>query len=143
MPVDPVTGAALISAAGKLLDTLLKTIVRRGDAPPDEKATKVMNKAYDQIRGQVTTNSLRVLIVLWRADTNLTADQIRGPAQEMVEKQEPDGKPFEEDLRYRLLTLSKLGLITPIGDGGEYYLNALGYAFIQRAMAGGYHAAFT
>src|SRR5690242_21658307 len=100
MAVDPTVVAAIINAGGRLLEKLLELASRD---PPEEQTSRVLAKAYDKVADAVTPNSLRALIALREAGAFQTPEQIRGAAQKMAARQEPDGTPFELDIKYRLL----------------------------------------
>lgn len=106
--MEPLIVSAVVTASGSLLNTVLAHALNRqaGSA-----ATKVMKKTYPRLAAEVTTNSLRVLIVLHEAQTQHMPKQIRSRASAVAKRQEPDGNRYELDLTYRLTFLSTLGLI--------------------------------
>ena len=128
--LDPEVVAAIVTASGGLLQSVLETF---GHSPePSDSARKVIRKTYDQLAAEITANSLRVLIALKQAGSNKAPSQLSSVVQAMSDRQEPGGRPFENDLTYRLKYLCLLGLAQPVG-GSEFALTHLGAAFIQKA----------
>jgi hypothetical protein len=127
--LDPTVVAAIISASGGLLGKLLELA---GKSPPEDQAKKVVAKIYEKVASEITTHSLRVILVLKDAGTNQSPTQIAARVSPLAALQEPDGDTFESDLTYRLKFLSLLGLLQPVG-GSEYAVTRLGVAFIDKA----------
>lgn len=128
--MDPTVVAAIVTASGGVLQQVLKLF---GSSPsPSDHAKKVIVKTYDKIVSEITTNSLRVLIALKNSGSNQAPEQLFSVVRPMAKRQESNGRPFENDLTYRLKYLCLLGLVQPVG-GSEFALTHLGAAFIQRA----------
>lgn len=137
---DPLVVAAIVSASGGVLEKVIEVFV---EGAPNDRAAKVVAKAYKQLSSEVTTNSLRVLIALRRARSNQAPQQVLAAVKPMVQRQEPNGLRFEQNLIYRLKFLCLLGLVRSVGS--EFSLTELGRAFIDRAQQDehSYAAAFT
>lgn len=127
--LDPAIAAAIVSASGGILEKVLEL---SGRSEPNTQAKKAIAKTYEKLAQEVTTNSLRVLIVLRQAGSNQAPNQVLGVARTMAKRQEPDGEAFEGDIRYRLKFLCLLGLVQPVG-GSEYAITHFGTAFVSRA----------
>ena len=127
---DPMIIIAIVKASGGLLQEVLKLAGR--NSSPGEHAKKVVEKTYENVANEVTTNSLRVLLILKEIGSNQSPGQIRGKVATLAERQEPDGDRYEDDLTYRLKLLSLLGLLQPVG-GSEFALTRLGVAFVDKA----------
>jgi hypothetical protein len=127
--LDPTISAAIVQAGGSILVQVLKLAM---STPPSGQATKVINKTYEKLAPEVTTNTLRVLIALRQVGSAQFPAQVRPLVESMRQRQEPNGKRFEADLTYRLKFLCLLGLLQPVG-GLEYALTDLGGAFVDKA----------
>lgn len=138
--LDPAIAAAVVSASGGLLE---KAMELWGKGDPNEAAKRTVAGAYSKLASEITTSSLRILIVLKQVGSNQSPFQVRTQVQAIAKKQEPTGSDFEEDLTYRLKFLCVLGLVQPVG-GSEFALTQLGAAFIQKASSDDvrYRAAF-
>ena len=128
MTLDPTLGAAVVTAAGGLLQKLLELAIHPS---PDAQTETVLSKVYEDLADAVSPNSLRVLIVLKDAGAFQLPDQLVGPAQELANRQEPNGKPFEPDITYRLWFLALLGLVRR--GTSDFALTNFGDAFIEYA----------
>jgi hypothetical protein len=129
--MEPLIASAVVKAAGGVIEKIFDYITKK---EPSKKAVSAVSKVYDQISPEVSSNSLRVLRVLQQAGSNLMATQIAKRAMEMAQRQEPDGRPFESDIEFRLKFLRLLGLVQPVG-GSEYALTDFGLAFISKAIS--------
>lgn len=128
MVLDPNIAAAIITAAGGLLNKLLDLA---GSSSPDTKTEKLLSKVYDQVADAVSPNSLRALIVLHEIRGFRLPEQILERAQELASRQEPGGKRFEPDMTYRLRYLCLLGLVR--AGVSDFALTEFGAAFIEHA----------
>ena len=128
MTLDPTIGAAIVTAAGGLLQKLLELA---GRPSSEMKTEKVMSKVYDKVADAISPNSLRALIALQDAGAFQLPEQIVEQARRLAERQEPNGKPFEHDITYRLRYLALLGLV---GVGtSDFALTRFGAEFIEHA----------
>ena len=127
--LDPSIVVALVNASGGILQKALELV---GRADPGEQVKKVIEKSYDELAKEITTNSLRVLIALRHAGSNQHPSQVHDAVAPMLKRQEPNGRALEQDLTYRLKFLCLLGLAQPVG-GSEFALTKLGAAFIAKA----------
>jgi hypothetical protein len=136
--LDPTIIVAIVKASGGLLQEVLKRSTSAG-----EQATQVISKTYEKVAPAITTNSLRVLIVLKQEGSSLMPEQILVRVSALAKRQEPDGARYESDLEYRLKFLSVLGLVQQVG-GLEFALTHLGAAFIDASQRDSfrYKAAF-
>jgi hypothetical protein len=128
MVIDPTLGAAIVTAAGSLLQKVLELAKQARD---DDKAGKVISKVYDKVADAVTPNSLRALVVLRDVGSFSTPKQVATLAQSLAQRQEPDGEAIEPDVTYRLKYLCLLGLVRQ--GSTDYALTNLGGAFIDKA----------
>jgi hypothetical protein len=128
MVIDPTLGAAIVTAAGGLLQKVLELAMQ---ARADDKAGKVVSKVYDKVSDAVTPNSLRALIVLRDVGAFQTPRQVATQARALAKRQEPDGQAIEGDITYRLKYLCLLGLVRQ--GSTDYALTNLGAAFIDKA----------
>src|SRR5262245_47427131 len=99
MTLDPNIGAAIVSAAGGLLQKLLELA---GRSSPDTRTERVLSRLYEKAADAVSPYSLRALIVLQDIGSFQLPEQIAEQAQRLASRQEPSGKPFEPDITYRL-----------------------------------------
>ncbi len=129
MMIDPRIAAAIVTASGGVIETLLKLVGSKEE--PTAQAQRVINKTYDELSQAVTTNCVRVLRVLWQVGSKQSEGQIYNLAEPMRQRQEPTGQPFEPLLTYRLRFLCLLGLVRITLD--EYAITQLGSAFLARA----------
>jgi hypothetical protein len=136
MTLDPTIAAAIVTAAGGLLQKLLELA---GRSSPDTRTEKVVAKVYEQVADVVSPNSLRALIVLHDIASFQLPEQIAEQAKKLVSRQEPSGKSFEPDITYRLRYLSLLGLVR-VGTS-DFALTHFGSAFIQHARRDKYRYA--
>lgn len=120
----------VVSLAGKLLPILLQRGGPPADKELDRAAREFMSRAYETLASEITTNSVRVLIVL-QGTGGLYLQDVQARATELQRRQEPNGKPFESDLTYRMHFLRLLGLITSVGS--DILLTRMGDAFVDRA----------
>jgi hypothetical protein len=126
MPIDPTIVVAITKAAGGLLQKLLELAGR-----PSPDAGQVLLRVYEKVADAVSPNCLRVLIVLQSSGAFQTPEQILEPAQKAALRQEPTGRPFENDIAYRLRYLGLLGLVR-VGSV-DFALTDFGAAFIEHA----------
>jgi len=99
----------------------------------DRYTEQVLAMIYDELAVEVSSNSLRALLALQKAGAFQEPQQIAKEAQKLATKQEPDGKPFESDISYRLRYLCLFGLV---GRGAsDYALTSFGAAYIKRARS--------
>lgn len=130
MVPDPMIVAAVFNVSGKFLNTILEDYLGRRGSPPDQRARDVIAKTYDKLADEVTTNSLRLLQVLYD-EGSVGRNNLRAEAEERRAKQEPQGDEIEQDVTYRMRFLQTLGLSLRVG--GDYRLTQLGSAFIEQA----------
>jgi hypothetical protein len=128
MALSPEIVAAVITAGGGLLQTLLELA---GRSSPDAQAERAMLDAYEKVADAVSPNSLRALVVLQEIGSFSLPGEIAERAQARASRQEPSGKPFEPDITYRLRYLCLLGLVR-VGTS-DFALTRLGAAFIEHA----------
>jgi hypothetical protein len=127
---DPLIVAAVVTASGRFLTTILEDYLGRRASAPDTRAREVIAKTYGLLADEVTTNSLRLLQVLYQ-EGSVGANQLRADAERQRRKQEPNGDEIEQDVTYRMRFLQTLGLVLKVG--GDYRLTQLGSAFIEEA----------
>jgi hypothetical protein len=125
--LDPTLAAAIVSAAGGVISTIIGRISRTGDSPEQSKANQVIDKTYDKLRDEMTDNNVRVLVIL-ESGENLAPHQAHS---KILRKFDSDVE-IEEDLRYRMKFLCLLGLLTPVG-GSEFAITKLGLSYITKA----------
>lgn len=123
--------AAVVTAAGEVLSTLLQGFKRR--EAPTTQANEVIAKTYEQLQSEVTTNSLLILLVLKERGSKLSEGMIRFEVEPWAKAQIRGGEPFENDLTYRMKFLRTLGLVRITQD--EWALTHLGAAFIEKAYS--------
>ena len=89
---------SVVNAAGKTVAALVRGLFDgRARPSPEERASKTIAKVYERLVDEVTTNSLRAMIVLWQQGATLKPEQIRTRANKLAASQEPDGDLIEED----------------------------------------------
>ena len=130
--MEPLIIAAIVNASGGVLQKILELAGKRdtGDA-----AARVVDKTYDTVANEITTNSLRVLIALLEEGSALMPQQVLGRVSTLAKSQEPDGRGYEDELTYRLKFLSQWGLVQPVGS--EFAITRLGAAFVKKARDDG------
>jgi hypothetical protein len=132
MTLDPTIAAAIVTAAGGLAKALLQKLLEgAGRSSPDAETRKVLSKVYEKVADAVSPNSLRALVVLQDIGAFQLPVQIAEQAKRLASRQEPDGKPFEPDITYRLRYLCLLGLAR-VGTS-DFALTRFGAAFIDQA----------
>src|SRR4051812_42501416 len=132
MSLDPTIVVAIVNAAGGLAGGLLqKVLARAGGTSHEDEAVKVISKVYEKVADNVSPNSLRVLVALHQSGAFQLPEQILEVAQAAATRQEPTGRPLEDDITYRLRYLCLLGLVR-LG-ATDFALTDLGAAFIEHA----------
>lgn len=131
--IDPTLGSAIVKAAGGVIQKVLELARERS---PDRDAEKALSKVYDKVAEAVSPNSLRVLIVLQEIGSFSEPEQIVEEAQQLADRQEPNGRPLESDISYRLRYLCLLGLAHK--GTSDFALTRLGAAFIDKARRDNY-----
>jgi hypothetical protein len=130
--LDPTIAAAIVTASGGLAKVLLQKVLEMaGRSSPDAETEKVVSNVYEKVADAVSPNSLRALVVLQDIGAFQLPEQIAERAQKLASRQEPNGKPFEPDITYRLRYLCLLGLAR-VGTS-DFALTRLGAAFIEQA----------
>jgi hypothetical protein len=126
--IDPTIAAAIVTASGGVINKLLELA---GKSDPPRQAKKTIDKTYDKLSGVVTTNCVRVLIVLRKTGGKMSEGMILHEVEPMRQRQEPTSQAFENDLKYRMHFLCLLGLVQPTLS--EYAITRLGVAFLAKA----------
>ena len=127
-------------AAGLIVEVVMKAGAKggrvlqivTGPADPDEQSNKVLAKTFETLKGQVSPNSLRILLILRRERHAFALSDLRTQVAELALTQEPHGDPIESDIKYRMRFLQTLGLVRQVG-GSDFALTHLGYAFTNKA----------
>lgn len=128
--LDPTIAAAIITASGGLVEKVLE-IANKSE--PNERAIRTIEKTYEGLSKVLTTNCVRVLIALRKSGSKQSLGMIYPEVERMRKHQEPNGQPFEADLKYRLNFLCLLGLVTE--TLGEHAITHLGVAFLSKAAS--------
>ena len=127
-------------AAGLIVEVVMKAGAKggrvlqalTGPEDPDQESLKVLAKTFETLKGQVSPNSVRILLTLRKGKHAFALSDLRTQVAESALKQEPNGKPIESDIEYRMRFLQTLGLVRQVG-GSDFALTHLGFAFTNKA----------
>src|SRR5689334_8530155 len=131
----PLPSLPVIEAIANFAGTLLNKVLEPGYHKDDKSAaaaTKVMSKAYDTLRTDLTDGLVRVLKLLENGE-NLPYSDIRMRVYPSLKLTPEFTTPFDEEFKYRLEFLRLHGLLMKVGSGPEYTITKLGQAFLQEA----------
>jgi hypothetical protein len=127
--IDPTIAAAIVKESGGLIKELLKLA---GKSDPTRQAKTTIDKTYDKLSSALTTNCVRVLLVLRKTGGKMSEGMILQEVEPLRQRQEPTNPhPFESDLKYRMHFLSLLGLVQQTAN--EWAITQLGVAFLAKA----------
>jgi hypothetical protein len=128
--MEPTIIAAVVTASGGLLSKMIEWASKSND-DAHKKATKVIGKTYDVLKGNLTDGAVRVLKFL-EDGRNRMLIQLRQsmyPALNLAQNEEGQ---FNHEFRYRMEYLRLNGVVSFVG-GSEYAITRLGQAFLEEA----------
>jgi len=127
--LDPTIAAAIIKASGGIIEKLFQVYNSKN---PEDHAKTVVGKTYDKLVPHISTQCVRVLRALKKANAYQNPSQVLAEAEKMRKRQEPDIPPFEIDLTYRLKFLCLLGLVE-MASQTDYAITQFGAQFLDKA----------
>ena len=129
--VEPTIIAAIVSAAGALLGKAIELFAGKRDPTAQKQASRVIEKTYETLKGNLTGGCVRVLKLL-ESGSLLYPPLIRQKYYPNLQLPEDHLKELDSEFRYRLEYLRLNGVVTLVA-GGEYGITRLGLAFLEEA----------
>jgi hypothetical protein len=129
--VEPTLVAAVVSAAGALLEKALEVFAGARDPKAQEQLAGVIHGIYPPLKVNLTPGCLRVLRSL-EAGGLMYPWMLRERFYPKLQLPQEQLKELDREFRYRLEYLRLHGVVALIA-GGEYGISRLGLAFLEEA----------
>ncbi|HMH41870.1 MAG TPA: hypothetical protein VK557_00180 [Pyrinomonadaceae bacterium] len=137
--MNPAIISAIITTLGNSATALFTRFFPAQGSTQTIKADTTIERVYDKLRPELTSNCIRVLLALEHGQ-NPTRTELRETVfPTLTFSNHQLRQTFDGEFHYRLKTMCALGIILDIGGGREYAITKLGFGFLSTARKRGHY----